>query len=254
MDTTRQDDSRSDDTEALKVVAESLARLTRELRNEPPDVGLKQVVDLAATELVGARWASITVLRRGAFQTIARNEPVADEIDLTQYKTGIGPCVDAVIEDSTYVTGDIAREAKWQPLGRQLHDRFGVRSMLAYRLHLLDESEAIAGLNLSTDEADAFDTADLHRGRVLATHCALLVTASLAQDKATHLLRALESNREIGVAIGVLMARHQLTRDQAFDVLRVASQRSNRKLIDIAVEVADTGLAPPGVAEGAEGL
>ena len=117
-----------------------------------------------------------------------------------------------------------------------------------------DESEAIAGLNLSTDEADAFDTADLHRGRVLATHCALLVTASLAQDKATHLLRALESNREIGVAIGVLMARHQLTRDQAFDVLRVASQRSNRKLIDIAVEVADTGLAPPGVAEGAEGL
>ncbi|MDF3045866.1 MAG: hypothetical protein K0R30_2094, partial [Ornithinibacter sp.] len=29
MDTTRQDDSRSDDTEALKVVAESLARLTR---------------------------------------------------------------------------------------------------------------------------------------------------------------------------------------------------------------------------------
>jgi AmiR/NasT family two-component response regulator len=89
---------------------------------------------------------------------------------------------------------------------------------------------------------------------VLATHCALLVTASLAQDKATHLLRALESNREIGVAIGVLMARHQLTRDQAFDVLRVASQRNNRKLIDIAVEVADTGLAPPGVAEGAEGL
>ena len=54
--------------------------------------------------------------------------------------------------------------------------------------------------------------------------------------------------------IGVLMARHQLTRDQAFDVLRVASQRSNRKLVDVALEVADTGLAPHGVADGAEGL
>ena len=165
VDTTGQGDFRSDDTDALKVVADSLARLTRELRNEPPDNGLKQVVDRAATELVGARWASITVLRRGAFQTIARNEPVADEIDLTQYRSGEGPCVDAVIEDSTFVTGDIGKEPRWQPLGRELNERFGVRSMLAYRLHLLDESEAIAGLNLSTDEPDAFDTADLHRGQ-----------------------------------------------------------------------------------------
>ena len=254
MDAVPQGGSRPKESDALKVVAESLARLTRELRNEPPDAGLQQLVGLAATELVGAQWASITVMRGGSFHTVARNEQVADEIDLTQYRAGVGPCVDALLEDSTYVTGDIAREPKWEPVGRQLHEQYGVNSMLAYRLHLLDESEAIAGLNLSSPEPDAFDTADLHRGRVLATHCALLVTASLAQDKATHLLRALESNREIGVAIGVLMARHQLTRDQAFDVLRVASQRSNRKLVDIAVEVADTGLAPPGVAEGAEGL
>jgi hypothetical protein len=254
VDADGQGGSRSDESDALKVVAESLARLTRELRNEPPDAGLQQLVGLAATELVGAQWASITVLRGGTFRTVARSEPVADQIDLAQYRAGVGPCVDALLEDSTYVTGDIASEPKWHPLGRQLNEQFGVRSMLAYRLHLLDESEAIAGLNLSAPQPDAFDTADVHRGRVLATHCALLVTASLAQDKATHLLRALESNREIGVAIGVLMARHQLNREQAFDVLRVASQRSNRKLVDVAIEVADTGLAPPGVADVAKGL
>jgi AmiR/NasT family two-component response regulator len=37
------------------------------------------------------------------------------------------------------------------------------------------------------------------------------------------------------------MNQHQFTRQQAFDVLRVASQNTNRKLADIAVEVADTG-------------
>ena len=37
------------------------------------------------------------------------------------------------------------------------------------------------------------------------------------------------------------MMKHKLTRQQAFDLLRVASQHSNRKLRDIAVEVADTG-------------
>ena len=40
------------------------------------------------------------------------------------------------------------------------------------------------------------------------------------------------------------MAHHQLTRDQAFDLLRLASQRTNRKLADIAREVAETGADP----------
>ena len=42
------------------------------------------------------------------------------------------------------------------------------------------------------------------------------------------------------VAVGVLMARHHLTREQAFDILRLAGQRTNRKVSDIAREVADT--------------
>lgn len=78
----------------------------------------------------------------------------------------------------------------------------------------------------------------------MATHGALLVTASRAHRAATSLLMALERNRETGIAIGVLMARDHLTRDQAFDVLWHASQNSNRKLRDLAAEVVDTGLDP----------
>jgi AmiR/NasT family two-component response regulator len=52
---------------------------------------------------------------------------------------------------------------------------------------------------------------------------------------------ALESTREIGVAVGVIMTVHHLTQAQAFDLLRAASQHSNCKLVVIAREVADTG-------------
>lgn len=41
--------------------------------------------------------------------------------------------------------------------------------------------------------------------------------------------------------MGILMHQHRLTRDQAFDLLRVASQDSNRTLADIASDVAETG-------------
>lgn len=37
--------------------------------------------------------------------------------------------------------------------------------------------------------------------------------------------------------MGVLMTTYKATRDEAFDLLRVASQCGNRKLVDIAVEV-----------------
>jgi hypothetical protein len=233
-------DARND----LRSTAESLARLTRDLPREDPRASLEALVDRGATDIVGARWASVTVLRHGRFQTVASNSPAAVTIDHVQYELGTGPCVDAVLEDATFVTGDVTKDARWRPMAERVNELFGVTSMLAYRLHLLDESETIAGLNFSTDEPDAFSEADLHRGLVFATHCALLVTASQAHDKAGHLLRALESNREIGVAVGILMAQHRLTREQAFDVLRLASQRTNRKLVDVASDVADTGAAP----------
>ena len=42
------------------------------------------------------------------------------------------------------------------------------------------------------------------------------------------------TNREIGAAVGILMATHNITQDQAFELLSNASQRLNRKLRDIA--------------------
>jgi len=65
-----------------------------------------------------------------------------------------------------------------------------------------------------------------------------------AEDKAANLERALSSNRQIGTAMGILMARLKLTDDQAFDLLRKVSQNRHRKLRDIAEEVAMTGEIP----------
>ena len=233
-----------DDSRLLRTLAEAVADVHRDLGTVGGRVALQRLVERGATDLVGASWASVTVLRRGRFRTIVATDDVARTIDAHQYAFGSGPCVDAAIEDATFVTPEVADEPRWSPLGDRLRDQLGVRSMLAYRLHLLDESETVAALNFASDRHDAFSRTDVHRGLVLASHCALLVTADAAHAKAENLLKGLESNREIGVAIGVLMARHGLTRQQAFDVLRVASQNTNRKLSDVAIEVGDTGVAP----------
>jgi hypothetical protein len=78
-------------------------------------------------------------------------------------------------------------------------------------------------------------------GHLLVERAISLVQREQLVAKANNLNRALDSNREIGAAMGILMARHQLTSDQAFDLLRRASQRSHRKIVTIAADVIETG-------------
>ncbi|MFM6850585.1 MAG: ANTAR domain-containing protein [Terrabacter sp.] len=66
-----------------------------------------------------------------------------------------------------------------------------------------------------------------------------------AETKASQLKAALDHSREIGAAVGVLMALRKLTRDQAFDLLRRASMAQNVKLHVLAARVVETGSTDP---------
>ena len=65
-----------------------------------------------------------------------------------------------------------------------------------------------------------------------------------AEDKAANLQIALTTNRQIGMAVGVLMAREKITSERAFDLLRRQSTNTNRKLREIAEDVTLTGQLP----------
>ena len=228
----------------LVELADAMRVLAERAGAQEGGPALQELVRITVERVPGAQWASLTLLRDSRFRTEASTHEEALRADRLQYDIGSGPCVDAVLEDPVYVTGDVTADGRWSAWGRAASAEVGVRSVLAQRLGLLDESGAIAALNVYAQATDAFDDEAVAMGLVLSTHASLLVTAMLARDRATNLVRALESNREIGVAMGIIMQRHRLTRDQAFDVLRVASQDSNRKLVDIAAEVADTGILP----------
>ncbi len=61
---------------------------------------------------------------------------------------------------------------------------------------------------------------------------------------AMHLERALEHARDIGIAMGIVMATKKVTRQGAFELLRTVSQKQNRRLFQVAAEVADLGELP----------
>jgi hypothetical protein len=226
----------------LRDVAEAMRSLSAAVAE--PDVSgpLQRLVTVVVERVPRARWASVSMLRAGRFTTPASTDQAATRADTLQYEIGSGPCVDAVLDDSVFVTGDVTSEARWPTWGQRVAAEVGVRSVLSQRLHLMDDSDVIAGLNIYSTEPAAFDDHAVGVGLVLATHASLVLSETIAKDRAANLTRALESNREIGVAMGILMHQHRITREQAFDLLRVASQDTNRKVADVAADVAETGM------------
>lgn len=226
----------------LVEVAAAMRSLTERVAQETTRRGPLEVLVAVAVEGVpGARWASVSMRRGEHFTTTASTADEAVRADLLQYDIGSGPCVDAVLEDSIYVTGDVRSEQRWSEWGQRVNAEVGVNSVFSQRLHLQGHDNVVAGLNIYSDAPNAFDRQAVGVGLILATHGALALSQMLATRRAGNLAKALQSNREIGVAMGILMQQHHFTEQEAIDVLRVASQNSNRKLAELAADVARTG-------------
>jgi hypothetical protein len=202
---------------------------------------LAALTTTAVQVVPGADHAGITRGQPGKFETVAATSELALATDAIQYEVGAGPCVDAVIQATVFRTGDLRGDARWPDFGWRAFEATGVLSMLSVGL-FLESAEPVMGLNMYSTEVDAFDDDAVTLGTLLATHGGLAVEAAAALERVGHLEVALLSNREIGVAMGVLMNEHKITREQAFDLLRIASQHGHRKLVEIATEVADTGV------------
>jgi len=227
----------------LAELYEDIGRQLLLAPSDSPADAMSAVSRTAVHRVPGADWASVTEGRNGSFVTVAATDQAALAVDQIQYELGTGPCVDAILQDTVFHTDDLRTDGRWPTFAKRAAETSDIRSMLSFRLFLEDDAR-IAGLNIYSTTTAAFGEDAKIVGTLIATHGALAISAAAARENAAHLQRALANSREIGVAMGVLMNQHKVSRTQAFDLLRVASQNSNRKLADIATDVADTGALP----------
>jgi hypothetical protein len=205
---------------------------------------LRAITTIAVRQVPGAEHAGITRGKNGDFRTVAPTSDIVGNVDQIQYSLRSGPCVDAIVKDDIFLSTDLRTDDRWPDFGPLAYESGGVVSMLSTRLYFEDPNDQAVGLNMYATKPDAFDEHSRAIGLLLATHGALAVAGAAAREHAENLKQALKSSRDIGVAMGVIMNQHKVTRDQAFDLLRMASQHNHRKLADIALEVGDTGVMP----------
>ncbi len=117
----------------------------------------------------------------------------------------------------------------------------GIGSSLSMPLELAGES--VGGLNVYGLAPDAFSTQAELLAKGFALQASVVISNAQAYWAASELTRnltiAMESRAVIEQAKGILIARHGLDDDEAFDRLRHQSQTENRKLRDIATDIVE---------------
>ena len=192
---------------------------------------------VAATSLVpGCDRASLMIKRGSTIRTVAAADDIARRIDVAERELGEGPCWDVLHHDSAELDADLTVRPRWPALTQWILESTPVRGAAGFRLMV--EGADVAALNLFSDTPGALTEQSLESGGVLAAFASVALTAWTQREQATTLRLGLESNREIGKAIGLLMAMHDVSEERAFALLRETSQRMNLRLAEVAARVA----------------
>ena len=193
---------------------------------------------VAATLMVpGCDHASVLMRRNNEYVTVAASDQIARHVDFLERATGDGPCLDAIEDEAPQVEADLTTSSSWPHLARRVTAETPVRGAMGFRI--LVDHRKVGALNLFSETANGFDTVSAEQAIILAAFASVALNAATSGENVDNLRQGLESNREIGRAVGMLMLLKDVTDEEAFDTLRRLSQKMNVKVAEIARTVVE---------------
>src|SRR4028119_861466 len=96
-------------------IADQLSRLARSLAHEHDlQATLDGIVHAAVDTVPGAQHASISVIQhRREVRTQASTGELSNAVDVAQYETGQGPCLDTLYEKDTERLENLLTDPRW---------------------------------------------------------------------------------------------------------------------------------------------
>jgi GAF domain-containing protein len=191
--------------------------------------------------LIGAETAGVMLAdTRGGLRLLASSEERMRVLEVFELQSQQGPCLDAFRTCDT-VTATVADGERLWPSFARYAAELGFRHMGAVPLQLRDVT--IGALNLFRATDEPFADADLEiaqaMAKVAATGLLQRRTVSKGNLVSEQLRSALQSRIVIEQAKGVLAERLDLSVDDAFQRLRSHARNTNRKLTELARDVAN---------------
>ncbi|MEU4216442.1 GAF and ANTAR domain-containing protein [Actinoplanes sp. NPDC026623] len=216
-------------TRIAAVVAEAARRI-----NVPQSLQerLAAIVPVALSAVPGFDHASLSMAdHNGQVRTRSASSGLVEKLDLYQYKTNEGPCLEALRGSGLVLVPSVRDEARWPRYIARAAEA-GITAQMA--VHLRDDAGVRGALNLYRTTGDGIDPEAPDLAALFAAHVAVALGRAHTEEQ---LNTAMETRKMIGQALGILMERYKIDEVRAFGFLTRASQNSNFKLRDIAREI-----------------
>lgn len=201
----------------------------------PVDELLDVIVGHAARRSGGS--AAITVRLGRTTAVAAASDPLAAACDRAEQQAGEGPCLDASREQRRITVPDVHDDLRW-PAWREATLAAGfcaTAALPAARHDVVDVDLAIDLYHPEPGEWGEDVLADVARLADDAARAVAVAAQAQEQRRTNEDLRsAMAARAVIDQALGVVMAQNRCGPEEAFDILRRASQTRNQKMRDLA--------------------
>lgn len=229
------------------ALAQSFIALSSPLdQDDNLDRALVRIAQAACAAPVGHDEAAVTLALKGKPEVVVVQGPASFALEQAQLASQAGPALDALRNRRvTFVDPISSTTQRWPEFAAAAVEHDVTHSL---SLPLICDNSLFGSLTIYGMDSEHFDRSDLDRVQRFSQHVATAIgnaqTYWRSVEISKNLSVALETRDVIGQAKGILMATSAINADQAFAMLRDASQHLNRKLRDIAVEVTLTGRLP----------
>lgn len=240
MDELPRDTSGRRPHESLDLAA-AYAELQHLILDDPDVTELLDQLAALASAIVPGTHCGITLRRDGEIATVVGSDEVAMRMDEIQDLRGVGPCLAAIHESARIEIVDMDTESRWGDYADRAIAN-GIYSVVSLPLTL--DGNVLGALNLFAETRNAFTGDDIARASAFAAQAVTALTLLLRHAGRTvlddQLRDALVTRAVIDQALGILMVTLKVSSHEAFEILRHASQTTNRKVSAIAAELIES--------------
>jgi anti-anti-sigma factor len=202
------------------------------------DAALRLVTSLADATVDNADGVSVTLERHGQLMTVAASNDKVLTMDRHQYESGEGPCLAAKADGRWYYIESLADETRW-PTFVPLALGQGIHSILSSPLMTNDRPQG--ALNIYSSQQHAFGTHEQELAALFADQASEILTtagADVTDDETNRrFTEALATRRTVHQAQGVIMARDNLTANDAIGYLFRSARATGATVLSYATDV-----------------
>jgi transcriptional regulator with GAF, ATPase, and Fis domain len=202
------------------------------------DAALRLVTALADATVDNADGVSVTLERHGELMTVAASNDKVLTMDRHQYETGEGPCLDAKANGRWYYIESLDDETRW-PTFVPLALSQGIHSILSSPLMTSDRPQG--ALNIYSSEQRAFGKHEQELAALFADQASEILTTAgppvTDEESNRRFAEALATRRTIHQAQGVIMARDNLTENEAISSMFRAARSAQLTVLSYATQL-----------------